>query len=64
MSLESISITNSATQPKRLELDPRFNFVSGLNGSGKTSLWMLSTFCPAQDLLQQIVVGVYHGRKG
>ncbi|MDC2964499.1 DNA replication/repair protein RecF [Gammaproteobacteria bacterium] len=39
MSLEFISITNFRNLAKvRLELDPRFNFVIGSNGSGKTSL--------------------------
>ena len=39
MSLDSISITNFRNLAKvRLELDPKFNFVLGLNGSGKTSL--------------------------
>ena len=39
MSLDSISITNFRNLAKvTLELDPKFNFVLGLNGSGKTSL--------------------------
>ena len=39
MSLEYISITNFRNLANaRLDLDPRFNFVLGLNGSGKTSL--------------------------